>query len=163
MQKSTMGKAVLLVCSVALFSGCAAIRGQNEAPVAKPETVDRQMTQLVDTANHVSGQLDRLLRLERGVPEAGVQTAPKQAVLKTVLTVKWGGTGEDLAKGVADQIGFKFVKTGVAPFTPIIIPLEAQERSAETVLRIVADRMAQVAEVRVSEKQKLVEIVYRPR
>jgi hypothetical protein len=152
----------ILVAAVVGLSGCASFKGAGETKtVVKTNSIDPQMGQLVDTANQVSSQLDRLLRLERGIPETGVATAPTQARLKTMLTVKWSGTGEDLAKGVAEQIGFRFVRSGSAPFTPIIVPLDGQDRSAETVLRIVADRMSRDAEVRVSEKQKLIEIAYR--
>jgi hypothetical protein len=140
----------------ALMTGCATSVAAPAAPV-----VDQQLVQLTEAANKVSTQLDRLIRLERGTPEAGIETAAKTSALKTVLTVKWSGTGEDLAKGVAEQIGFRFVRSGTAPFTPVIVPLDAQDRTAEVVLRAVADRMAQVAEVRVSEKQKLVEVAYR--
>ena len=145
-----------VISASAFLSGCATSVAAPAAPV-----VDQQLVQLTEAANKVSTQLDRLIRLERGVPEKGIETAGTVSPLKTVLTVKWSGTGEDLAKGVAEQLGFRFVRSGSAPFTPVIVPLDGQDRTAEVVLRAVADRMAQVAEVRVSEKQKLIEIAYR--
>jgi DotD protein len=141
---------------VGAMSGCATAVAKVEQP-----TVDPQVTELNAIATHVSTQLDRLIRLERGLPEKGMETAAKTSSLKTVLTVQWSGTGEALAKGVAEQVGFRFITSGTAPFTPVVVPLDAQDRTAEVVLRVIADRMARVAEIRVSEKQKTIELAYR--
>jgi hypothetical protein len=82
-------------------------------------------------------------------------------MLKTPVFVQWDGSGEDLVSGLSKKIGFRFIKTGQSPFTPIIVPVDGKSRSVEAVLRIVADRMGSAAEIKVSEKQKTIEVAYR--
>ena len=149
-----------LASLVLVASGCASMSSM----FTKTETVksdpNEQIVKLNEAANQVSNQLNRLMRVEQKQPENGVESA-KGSALKTVLTVQWDGSAELLVSGLADQIGFRYIKSGVAPFTPIIVPLDAKDRSAETILRIVGDRLIGVAELRVSEKNKTIEIAYK--
>lgn len=141
------------VAVAALSSGCSTVVAQ-----APQSNQDKQLELLNATANKVENQLDRLIRLERGQKEVA---ETKNEGLKTMLTIQWAGSGEDLASGVAKQLGYRFVKSGTAPFTPVIVPLDAKDRSAAEVLDTIANRMAQVAEIRVSSKQKVIEVAYR--
>lgn len=146
-----------VIGAVTLLTGCAT----NTVQVSNPQTTNEaQLASLNQTANLVSNQLNKLIRLEGG--KAEVVNSGKEA-LATPLTVKWSGSGEDLAKEVAKQIGFEFKVTGPIPLTPVIVPLDAKERTAESILHIVADRMNSVADVGVSANKKLIEIMYRPR
>lgn len=146
-----------VIGAVTLLTGCAT----NTVQVSNPKTTNEaQLASLNQTANLVSNQLNKLIRLEGGKTE--VSDSGKEA-LSTPLTVKWSGSGEDLAREVAKQIGFEFKVSGPQPLTPVIVPLDAKERSAESILRVVADRMNAVADIGVSANRKLIEITYRPR
>jgi DotD protein len=150
------------VCAIGVLAVLAQMSGCTTPVVAAPKyEPDPQLTSLNKVAEQVSAQLDRLIRLERNLPEAGVEQAAAVSPLKTSVYVQWGGSGEELAEGLAKKIGYRFSKSGVAPLTPIIVPLDGQSRTVETVLRIVADRMVNVAEIRVSEKQKWIEVAYK--
>lgn len=146
-----------VVGALTLLTGCAT----NTVQVSNPKiTTDAQLASLNQTANLVSNQLNKLIRLEGG--KAEVVNSGKEA-LGLQLTVKWDASGEELAKEVAKQIGFEFKVSGSPPATPIIIPLDAKDRTAESILHIVADRMNSVADLGVSANKKLIEITYRPR
>lgn len=149
-----VGFAMAFAAMALASTGCATAVAQ-----APQSNQDKQLEILNQTANKVEERLDKLIRLERGQPET--TAGAKSEGLKTMLTIQWSGSGEQLAEGVAKQLGYRFVKSGTAPFTPVIIPLDAKDRSAAEVLDTIANRMAQVAEIRVSSKQKLIEVAYR--
>jgi hypothetical protein len=142
-----------LTAVAVLSSGCSTV-------VAQPKSDnDRQLELLNATTQKVERQLDRLIRLEKGQTEVATNTATHEG-LKTILTIQWSGSGEELAEGVAKQLGYRFAKSGTAPFTPVIVPLESKDRSAAEVLNTIANRMSAVAEIKVSNKQKMIEVAY---
>jgi hypothetical protein len=155
------GVAILLASQI---SGCANMTypwSEKVVEMQKMPAIDPQLASLNSVADQVSSQLDKLIRLERGLPESGIEQASSVSMLKTPVFVQWDGSGEDLVSGLSKKIGFRFIKTGQSPFTPIIVPVDGKSRSVEAVLRIVADRMGSSAEIKVSEKQKTIEVAYR--
>lgn len=137
-----------------ILSGCS-------ASVAKPTPPqpNQELQELTKAANEVSSQLNELIRLERG-ELVETRTAKDENGLKKVITVKWSGSGENLAKGIAEHIGFSFKVSGNTPQTSIIVPLDFKDRTAEDVLRTVANRLEGVAAIKVSENKKQIEVAY---
>lgn len=146
-----------LAVSAAFLTGCAS------APMAQQEPVkqDANIQKLNATAAEIAQSLTYLAKLQQGQVDEISGNGEKG--INKAFRVSWNGSAADLASQVAFKIGYSFSVSGHngEAITPDVFPYVAKSEKADDILRAVAARLAPVAEVRVSQNNRTIEIAYK--
>jgi defect-in-organelle-trafficking protein DotD len=129
--------------------------------VAEPDPVALRLASAVDRA---STALQTLASVEQarnpGVPLQVPSDVPQE--LRRTISVDWVGPVEPLMRRLADRAGYQMQINGDKPSVPIVVSVQAQEKSVVEVLRDVGLQAGRRADVAVDPDRRIVELNYAP-
>ena len=148
--------------------GCAAVPSADNsfsdgAPqlVAQPDSISAMLAEAADRA---STALETLAAVEYSrTPTqsiAPIHDAPKE--LRRAITVNWVGPVEPITQTLAERAGYKFYTIGAVPPVPVVVSIDAENRSVIDILRDIGLQLGLRGDVKVDGKKKVVEIHYPP-
>lgn len=151
------------LCSF-LMAACAPGLSQNKVDqqlVAEPDPVALRLAAAVDRA---SVALETLASVEQArTPQAGLQAVPyAPQELRRTVSVEWVGPIEPITRRLADKAGYRMRVNGDVPPAPLIVTVQAKQKSVIDVLRDVGLQAGQRATVSVDPEHRIVELNYAP-
>lgn len=159
-----MNKKLSLFCAAAValsVAACAPMTKVDQQLVAEPDPVSLRLASAVDRA---SAALQTLASVEQarnpGVAVQSVPYAPQE--LRRTVSIEWVGPVEPLARRLADRAGYAFKVNGDVPPVPVVVSIQAKQKSVVEVLRDVGLQAGARADVVVDPDQKIVELNYAP-
>lgn len=153
---SFLGGAALLA-----LSACAPVSKIDHQMVASPDPVSLRLAAAVDKA---SSALHTLASVEQARnPGAAVQAAPyAPQELRRTVSVDWVGPIEPIAKRLADRAGYEFQVNGDIPPAPVVVSVQAKQKTVVEVLRDLGLQAGLRANIVVDPEQRVVELNYAP-
>ena len=153
---SFLGGAALLV-----LSACAPVSKVDHQMVASPDPVSLRLAAAVDKA---SSALQTLASVEQARnPGVSIQAAPyAPQELRRTVSVDWVGPIEPIAKRLADRAGYEFQVNGDIPPAPVVVSVQAKQKSVVEVLRDIGLQAGLRANIAVDPDQRVVELNYAP-
>lgn len=144
-----------------LLGACAMPVKVDQQLVAEPDPVSLRLASAVDRA---SAALQTLASVEQARnPALAVQSVPyAPQELRRTVSVSWAGPVEPLARRLADRAGYGFRVNGDVPAVPVVVSVEARQKSVVEVLRDVGLQAGQRADIAVDPEAKIVELNYAP-
>lgn len=146
----------------ACLAGCAA---HSNPPTGSAEAASAQFPAAIDdrlgrAAERTAAALETLALIERTrTPPATVRV--NEALLTTEMrqpiTIGWSGPATEAVRRIAETVGYRYVETGARPASPVLISLDARERSAGQVLADIGLRVQSTATVIVNQPARVVE------
>lgn len=122
------------------LAGCQSLdldwtKGRDTQTPAAVES-DPAAVRLAEVATRVQEAVTRLAE-ERAAGVAPTVDIPRLVTpeLQTRVTLEWLGPLENVAKRLADDIGYDFVVAGPRPSVPVMVEIEAKDEPAIFVLR----------------------------
>ena len=153
-----------LVFASVLFLGlaaCAPVSKVDQQLVAEPDPIGLRLASAVDRA---SAALQTLASVEQARnPGVSIQAAPyAPQELRRTVDVEWIGPIEPIARRLADRAGYAFQINGDVPPAPVIVSIQAKQKSVVEVLRDVGLQAGTRADISVDPTLKIVELNYAP-
>ena len=129
--------------------------------VAEPDPISLRLASAVDRA---SAALQTLASVEQARnPGVSIQTVPyAPQELRRTVSVNWVGPIEPIARSLADRAGYALQINGDVPPVPLVVSLQAKQKSVVEVLRDIGLQAGQRADIAVDPERKLVELNYAP-
>jgi defect in organelle trafficking protein DotD len=124
---------------------------------------DDATIKLAEAATSVSGSMLEMARVEKVVipPSAdNIQTIPSSQSLLTHASVDWAGPIGDLTERLAKAANFKMRVLGHPPAIPVLISLNAKDRSLAEILRDIDYQAGKKASIHVYPNNQVVELRY---
>jgi defect-in-organelle-trafficking protein DotD len=155
---TTLLGAVMLASSVA---GCTPYTKVDQQLVASPDPVGLRLAAAVDKA---TAALQTLASVEQARnPSAAVQSIPyAPQELRRTVSLDWVGPIEPVLRALADRAGYRFEANGDKPPAPLVVTINAKQKSVVEVLRDVGLQAGTRADVSVDPEAKIVELNYAP-
>ncbi len=153
-------KHCLLVVLLLSMVACTSIT-YKKPPYNAPS--DDATIKLAEAATSVSGSMLEMARVEKVVipPSAdNLQTIPTSKNLLTHASVDWAGPIGDLTERIAKAADYKLRVLGHPPPIPVLISLNAKDRSLAEILRDIDYQAGQKASIHVYPKNQVVELRY---
>jgi len=143
-----------------MLAACAQYKVDQQL-VAEPDPVALRLASAVDKA---SAALQTLASVEQAKnPGVSVQTAPSAPQeLRRTVTVDWVGPIEPLTRSLADRAGYQMEVNGDKPPVPVVVSVQAREKSVVEVLRDVGLQAGLRANIVVDPDHHMVELNYAP-
>jgi defect-in-organelle-trafficking protein DotD len=155
--RSFMGMASV----AAMLAACTPVTKVDQQLVAEPDPVGLRLASAVDRA---AAALQTLASVEQarnpGVSVQSVPYAPQE--LRRTVSVSWVGPIEPIARSLADRAGYAFRVNGDTPPVPLVVNVQAKQKSVVEVLRDVGLQAGQRADIAVDPESKVVELNYAP-
>ena len=128
---------------------------------ASPDPVALRLASAVDRA---STALETLAAVEQARnPAASVDTAPNAPKeLRRTVSVNWIGAIEPVTREMADRAGYQFQINGDMPPAPVVVNIQARQKSVVEVLRDIGLQAGQRANIVVDPDRRIVELNYAP-
>jgi len=146
---------------VLVISACTPIAKVDQQLVASPDPVGLRLASAVDKA---SAALQTLAAVEQarnpGVAIQSVPYAPQE--LRRTVSVDWVGPIEPITRTLADRAGYELRVNGDMPPAPLVVNIQAKQKSVIEVLRDVGLQAGLRANIVVDPDQRLVELNYAP-
>ena len=143
-----------------MLAGCAQYKVDQQL-VAEPDPVALRLAAAVDRA---STALQTLASVEQarnpGVSIQAAPSAPKE--LRQAVSVDWVGPVEALAQSLTDRAGYQLQVNGDRPPVPVVVSVQAREKSVIEVLRDLGLQVGRRAEIVVDPDRRIVELNYAP-
>lgn len=161
-QKIMSGKRLLsgIVLSLVL-AGCTPYAKVDQQMVVTPDPVGLRLASAVDKA---SAALQTLASVEQarnpGVQIQSVPYAPQE--LRRTVSLQWVGPVEPLVRTLADRAGYRMQVNGDVPPAPLVVSVEAKQKSVVEVLRDVGLQAGTRADIAVDPESRIVELNYAP-
>jgi len=149
--------ATMLLC---MMSACAPHKVDQQL-VAEPDPVTLRLAMAADRA---SSALQTLAAIEQAKhPGAAVQSAPNAPQeLRRTVSVSYDGPIEPMARSLADRAGYQLQINGNKPPVPVIVDVQAREKSVVEVLRDLGLQAGRRADIVVDIERRVVELNYAP-
>lgn len=163
MGRLSMNRSLLFSCAVfaLALSACAPMTKVDQQLVASPDPVGLRLAAAVDKA---SAALQTLASVEQarnpGVSVQGVPYAPQE--LRRTTSVDWIGPIEPLLRRLTDRAGYQLQVNGDVPPVPVIVSVQAKEKSVVEVMRDLGLQAGQRADIVVDPERRMVELNYAP-
>lgn len=162
----SLGCGPLALAALAL-AGCgetsrpfAFLEPARDISVTAPNPVDERLAQ---AAGDAADALSTLAAIEQArTPNAAigrVENAP--AALQRAVTVRWNGPIMPITKRLAERAGYGFRVLGTDPPVPVVVNLNARERSVIDLLRDIGLQAGTRADIAVDASNQRVEVRYR--
>ena len=156
-RKSSFLLAAALSC---MLTACAGYKVDQQL-VAEPDPVGLRLAAAVDRA---SAALQTLASVEQarnpGVSVQAVPNAPQE--LRRTVSIDWVGPIEPLTRSLADRAGYQVQINGDRPPVPVVVSVQAREKSVVEVLRDLGLQAGQRADIIVDPDRRIVELNYAP-
>lgn len=142
-------------------AACAPMTKIDQQLVAEPDPVSLRLASAVDRA---SAALQTLASVEQARhPQAAIQTVPvAPPELRRTVSLEWVGPIEPLTRRLAERAGYQVQVNGDMPPVPVVITVQAKQKSVIEVLRDVGLQAGRRADVVVDPERKMVELNYAP-
>lgn len=149
------------VGALLLLTACAAPGRVDHQMVASPDPVSLRLASAVDRA---SAALQTLASVEQARnPAVAVQAIPyAPQELRRTVTVDWVGPIDPITRRLAERAGYRFQVSGDVPPAPVVVTVQAKQKSVVEVLRDVGLQAGTRANIIVDPDQRLVELHYAP-
>lgn len=158
-----MNKKISLLAATGLIvlSACTPSSKVDHQMVASPDPVSLRLASAVDKA---SAALQTLASVEQARnPGVAIQAAPyAPQELRRTVSVDWVGPIEPIAQRLADRAGYTFSVHGDTPPAPVVVSVQAKQKSVVEVLRDLGLQAGLRANVVVDPEQQIVELHYAP-
>ncbi|MBI3441641.1 MAG: DotD/TraH family lipoprotein, partial [Proteobacteria bacterium] len=82
--------------------------------------------------------------------------------LRRILSVNWNGPIEPLLQTLVDRAGYQMQVNGDRPPVPVVVSVQAREKSVIEVLRDLGLQAGRRADVVVDPERRIVELNYAP-
>jgi defect in organelle trafficking protein DotD len=153
---SLLGAAGLL-----FLTACTPYSKVDQQLVASPDAIGLRLASAVDKA---SAALQTLAAVEQARnPGVSVQAAPyAPQELRRTVSVEWVGPIEPITRSLADRAGYELQINGDVPPAPLVVSVQAKQKSVIEVLRDVGLQAGLRANVVVDPDKRLVELNYAP-
>lgn len=144
-----------------LLTACTPYQKVDQQLVVSPDPVGLRLASAVDKA---SAALATLASVEQARnPAVTIQSVPyAPQELRRTVSVKWVGAIEPIARQLADRAGYRFQASGDVPPAPLVVSVDAREKSVVEVLRDIGLQAGTRADISVDPDSKLVELNYAP-
>lgn len=144
-----------------LMTACAPYAKVDQQLVASPDPIGLRLASAVDKA---STALQTLAAVEQARnPGVSIQAAPyAPQELRRTVSVEWVGPIEPITRSLADRAGYELRINGDMPPAPLVVSIQAKQKSVIDVLRDVGLQAGLRANVVVDPDQRLVELNYAP-
>ncbi|MCP4020537.1 MAG: DotD/TraH family lipoprotein [Desulfobacteraceae bacterium] len=147
-----------LLCSCISFN-------KKAKPVVEPPPHERLSQLLNEHAQSIHQDLVKLTRIKQQknkelLDSIKTPETPKDQSLNKMLTLKWAGPIEPAAKVLAQEIGYKFKKSGSTPVQQVLIHINAKGKPAYEVLQDMGWQAGENIGIVVHESVKTIELVY---
>lgn len=160
--KTSSGKALFsgLVLTLSL-AACAPYAKVDQQMVVSPDPVGLRLASAVDKA---SAALQTLASVEQarnpGVAIQSVPYAPQE--LRRTVSLDWVGPVEPVVRSLADRAGYRFQVNGDVPPAPLVVSIQAKQKSVVEVLRDIGLQAGTRADIAVDPEARVVELNYAP-
>ena len=155
--KTLIVSAAFLLC---VLTGCAQYKVDQQL-VAEPDPVALRLAAAVDRA---SSALQTLASVEQarnpGVSLQVPPSAPQE--LRRTGSMEWVGPIEPVAQSLADRAGYQMQINGDKPPVPLVVSVQAREKSVVEVLRDLGLQAGRRADIVVDPERRVVELNYAP-
>jgi defect-in-organelle-trafficking protein DotD len=151
---------LIAAACLGMLAACAQYKVDQQL-VAEPDPVALRLASAVDKA---SAALQTLASVEQARnPAASLQVPPAAPQeLRRTVTVDWVGPIEPIARTMADRAGYQLEINGDRPPVPVVVSVQAREKSVVEVLLDIGLQAGQRANVVVDPDRKMVELNYAP-
>lgn len=160
---SQISKLSLVVMALTVSACSGVVQNKYEEPqiVAAPDTVTAMLATAADRASNALQTLAAIESNRTPATNVGpIGNAPVE--LRRAITVNWIGPAEPIAKTLADRASYEFLAIGTPPPVPIVVSIDAENRSVINVLRDIGLQLGSRADVKVDSQRRIVEIHYTP-
>lgn len=143
-----------------MLAGCAQYKVDQQL-VAEPDPVALRLASAVDRA---SAALQTLASVEQARnPSVAVQAVPHAPQeLRRIVSVDWVGPIEPMVRSLADRAGYQTQINGDKPPVPVVVSVQAREKSVVEVLRDLGLQAGRRADIVVDPDRRMVELNYAP-
>lgn len=165
MSSAVKSKSAASMVAVLALAGCASVAQQNAGPApkveSKPSTVSVE-GEISKVAKSIDANLKRLTEIEETARKAPPVVKPKvpDGPLTAKISVLWKGPAEGILAKVAEDTGFRFKVVGKEPAIPLIVNIDVKNEQVVEVLRSIGLQLGGAANVNVSLRDKVIEVVY---
>lgn len=155
-----LNKKIPVLLASFLLCACAQYKVDQQL-VAEPDPVALRLASAVDKA---SAALQTLASVEQARnPGASIQAPPSAPrELRRTVSVDWVGPIEPIARSLADRAGYQMLVNGDRPSVPVVVSIQAREKSVVEVLRDLGLQAGQRADIVVDPSRRIVELNYVP-
>lgn len=165
MQAAIKTKSAAAMVAVVALAGCAtttppAAETKRVAEPA-PSTISVE-TEFSKVARSIDANLKRLTEIEETARKAPPTPKPRvpEGPLTQRVSVLWKGPAEGILAKVAEDTGFRFKTVGKEPAIPLIVNIDVKNEQVVEVLRSIGLQLGAAANVNVSLREKVIEVVY---
>lgn len=153
-------KTLFLSAAALLLSACTQYKVDQQL-VAEPDPV---ALRLATAADRASTALQTLASIEQARnPGVSVQSAPDAPQeLRRTVSVDWAGPIEPVLLSLGDRAGYQIQINGDKPPVPIVVSVQAREKSVVEVLRDLGLQAGRRANIVVDPQRRIVELNYAP-
>lgn len=156
-------KKILLFLTLTIVLGASACvpRKVDQQLVATPDPIGLRVASAVDRA---SAALQTLASVEQARnPNAAIAAAPyAPQELRRTVSMNWNGPIEPVMRALADRAGYQFQMNGDVPPAPVVVNIQAKQKSVVEVLRDAGLQAGSRADVVVDTERHIVELNYAP-
>jgi defect-in-organelle-trafficking protein DotD len=158
-----MNRKIFVLSAAALFcamTACAPHKVDQQL-VAEPDPVTLRLAMAADRA---SSALQTLAAIEQAKhPGTAIQSVPNAPQeLRRTVSVNYDGPIEPMARSLADRAGYQLEINGARPAAPVIVDVQAREKSVVEVLRDLGLQAGRRADIVVDTERRVVELNYAP-
>lgn len=154
-----MKKILIGLFSIALLSACTTL--YKKPPVNQPS--DDATIRLAEAADSISDSMLQMARVEKVVANTNKDNSlaiPSTPALQARASVDWSGPIEELTNRVAKAAHYRLSVLGREPAIPVLISVNARDKSLTEILRDIDYQAGQKAYIRVYPNSQLVELRY---
>lgn len=154
-------KLALFCVSILLLSGCTHSVTFKKPPINAP--ADDASIKLAEAANSISDSMLEIAKIEKAVsPPASdnTLTIPNAYNLQARASVDWSGPIEELTGRIAQAAHYRLRVLGRVPAIPVLISLNAKDRSLAEILRDIDYQAGRKANIHVYPNSQVVELRY---
>ena len=167
MQQALRYKSAIAMAAVVALSGCATAVAQSRAGAESSAKAAEVPTLNVEgeismLAKSIDSNLQKLTEIEQSAKQAKAPERPKavSAAMALRVSVLWKGPAEPILAKLAEESGYEFKTIGKKGSMPILVGVDVKDQPVLDVLRSIGLQMGDRATVRVSQRDKMIEVAY---
>lgn len=130
----------------------------------KPIVPDPVLTSINEAAQAIHGDLRQLALMKqqgsKSLQHLSAPAIPQSGPLSKRITMRWAGPLESATNRLAGMIGYHFQVAGHKPVQPILITVDAKEKTAFEVLEDIGWQAGERAGVSVNQMDRLIKVIY---
>lgn len=154
--------------AVAVLAGCAANAGVKPADGAAPAkpapaaSVVNVESEIASVAKSIDSSLTKLTEIEQSSKKAVIPPRPnvQSGPLALRVSVLWKGPVEPILMKLSEESGYQYRTIGKKSAIPVMVNLDVKDQPILDVLRSIGLQLGDQATVKVSSKNKTIEVAY---